>query len=248
MPRDSLGDAAPKIVDASTAHRTAKGWVYGFPELIPQQEQSKRIAKASRVANPGCYATGAIAIIRPLIEAGYITADYPLTINAISGYTGGGKAMITDYKSGKAPAFLLYGLALNHKHIPEIMAHGGLQQKPIFVPSVGAFAQGMLVCVPLQLNRLAPGGNGPTACDLDELFNAYYAEAGPQVHYHYSGQDAAYQSRKLPIDPATNSDAMDLWVFCNEAARQALLVARLDNLGKGAAGAAVQNIKLMLGI
>jgi len=239
----SLGDAAPKIVDASTAHRTSKGWVYGFPEMTPTQ--SGKIKKARRVANPGCYASGAIALIKPLIEAGFIAPDDPLTINAVSGYSGGGKAMIADYESGNGPAFQLYGLGLDHKHIPEIMAHSGLTRQPLLVPSVAAFAQGMLVSLPLQLDSLE---QPPSLSDLDELFNAYYANAGAKVHYHYNGEEAACHANKLQVDPVKGSDTMDLWVFGNEAEHQALLVARLDNLGKGAAGAAVQNIELMLGL
>lgn len=239
---DSLGDDTPRIIDASTAHRTAEGWTYGFAELEPQGSQATRIAAAQRVANPGCYATGAIALLRPLIESDWFATDFPFTINAVSGYTGGGKSMIADYESGQAPAFQLYGLGLNHKHLPEVMTHARLTRQPIFVPSVGNFPQGMLVSVPLQLSIV---DDPPTLSDIEALFAAYYSDA-PAVHF--KTEDDAYSAGKLFVDPAKDSDHIDIWLFGNEAGDQALLVARLDNLGKGAAGAAVQNLKLMLGL
>jgi len=235
---DALGDAAPRIIDASTAHRTAPNWVYGFSELKPGHADV--IRKGNRVANPGCYATGAIALIRPLLESGWFQPDEGFTINAVSGYSGGGKSMIADFEKGEAPAFHLYGLTLAHKHIPEVMAHTGLTQTPLFVPSVGNFAQGMLVSVPLQL---ATRSSPPTASDLEQLFLAFYPDAGNgQVVVH---QDAP---ATLSADRAQGDDAMHIYLFSNEAQKQMLLVAQLDNLGKGAAGAAVQNIKLMLGL
>ena len=237
---DELDKDAPKIIDASTAHRTAAGWVYGFPELAPAQKDA--IAKAERVANPGCYATGAIALLRPLIEGRLAAPSHPFTINAVSGYTGGGKTMIASYESGQAPTFVLYGLALNHKHIPEITMHSGLTQKPVFVPSVGAFPQGMIVCVPLQLTALE---NPPTLTALNELFSDYYSTS-KTVIYHSNAEQAAYSDQRLSVDPAKDNDTMEIWIFGNSADQQAVLVARLDNLGKGAAGAAVQNLKLML--
>jgi N-acetyl-gamma-glutamyl-phosphate reductase len=239
---DSLGDDTPRIIDASTAHRTAEGWTYGFAELEPQGSQATRIAAAQRVANPGCYATGAIALLRPLIESEWFATDFPFTINAVSGYTGGGKSMIADYESGQAPAFQLYGLGLNHKHLPEVMTHARLTRQPIFVPSVGNFPQGMLVSVPLHLSMIE---GETTFSDIEALFAAYYSGA-PAVHF--KTEDDAYSAGKLFVDPAKDSDHMDIWLFGNEAGDQALLVARLDNLGKGAAGAAVQNLKLMLGL
>ncbi|MGB9015425.1 MAG: N-acetyl-gamma-glutamyl-phosphate reductase, partial [Methylovirgula sp.] len=156
-----LGETGPRVLDASSAHRVAPGWVYGFPELA--DGQAEKIQSASRVSNPGCYATGAIALLRPLVDAGLLPADHPLTINAVSGYSGGGKTMIAEYQSGSAPDFELYALELEHKHVPEIMAHARLARRPIFVPSVGNFAQGMLVSVPLFLDDL-PGR--PKAADL----------------------------------------------------------------------------------
>ena len=155
---DALPGGGPVIVDASTAHRVADGWVYGFAELA--QGQADAIRTSRRIANPGCYPTGAIALIRPLVDAGLLPADYPLTVNAVSGYTGGGKKMIEAYEAGTAPVFELYGLGLTHKHLPELTKFARLERTPIFVPSVGNFPQGMVVSVPLYLDRLAgkPGG------------------------------------------------------------------------------------------
>lgn len=235
------GQAAPKIIDASTAHRTAPGWVYGFAEL--RQGQREAIQKAQRVANPGCYATGAIALIRPLVDAGVLTRDFPLCLPAVSGYSGGGRTMIEAYEQAQAPAYELYGLGLKHKHIPEIMAYTGLTRRPVFVPSVGNFAQGMLVQLPLHLDLL-PGQ--PTVADLHEVLARHYA--GSQW---VKVLDASADN-KLDAVALAGSDGMELRVFGNRDAddgfRQAVLVARLDNLGKGASGAAVQNLKLMLGL
>lgn len=241
---DELGSDAPKIIDASTAHRTSGDWVYGFAELAPGQADA--IAASARVANPGCYATGAIALIRPLIESQIAHPSHAFTINAVSGYTGGGKSMIAAYDAGTAPHFELYGLSLNHKHIPEIMKHTGLTQKPIFVPSVGAFPQGMLVCVPLQLSALP---NAPSVAAVNDALASYYNAAGTgTVIYHGHADDTEYKTQRLSIDPAKGSDQMEIWMFSNPDDHQAVLVARLDNLGKGAAGAAVQNLKLMLAL
>ncbi len=234
---EGLGSAAPKLLDASTAHRVAPGWAYGFAELAAGQ--AAKITAAPRVANPGCYATGAIALLRPLIDAGLIPPDYPLSIQGISGYSGGGKAMIADHEQAGGPAFELYGLSLNHKHIPEIMRHSGLTARPIFVPSVGHFRQGMVVMVPLHLDAL-PGR--PTAREINSVFDErYHATRLVQVRRPPVDQ-------RLQPDPISGSDLMEVYVFENEAESQAVLVARLDNLGKGAAGAAVQNIGLMLGL
>ncbi len=241
---DDLGPNAPRVIDASTAHRTDEGWVYGFPELEPQGAHAAKIVDADRVANPGCYATGAIGLIAPLIASTWFSPHFPFTINAVSGFTGGGKPMISAYAKGTAPDFELYGLSLGHKHLPEILMHAGLERSPLFVPSVGNFAQGMLVSVPIQFAFLA---SPPTLEDMDELFRAFYADAAA-VRYHQIGTDEAYRAGRLPVDPSGNADGMDIWMFSNAAQDQALLVARLDNLGKGAAGAAVQNLKLMTGL
>ena len=234
---DGLGNAAPKLLDASTAHRVHPDWTYGFPEMAPGQ--AERIASARKVANPGCYPTGAIALLRPLIDAGLLAADHPVTINAVSGYSGGGKAMIAAHQDSSGPAFELYGLGLTHKHVPETQTNSGLSRRPIFVPSVGHFRQGMLVSVPLHLDTL-PGR--PDAADLRDALAARYAEGGL-----ISVRDPD-PSGKLEPEALNDSDRLELFVFSHPAHRQAVLVARLDNLGKGAAGAAVQNLRLMLGL
>ena len=233
----TAGEKALRIIDASTAHRVAPGWVYGFPELCAGQAEAVR--QAERVANPGCYATGAIALIRPLVDAGLLPKDHPLCLPSVSGYTGGGRTMIEAYEAGSAAPFELYALGLGHKHLPEIMACTGLTRRPVFVPSVGNFPQGMLVQLPLHLDTL-PGQVG-----LKDLHDALAA--------HYAG------SRWVTVEPATadgkldavalaDTNKLELRVYGNEAYRHAVLVARLDNLGKGASGAAVQNLQLMLGL
>ena len=233
----SLGNAAPKVLDASTAHRVDPDWVYGFAEMEPGQD--KRIAQAKNVANPGCYPTGAIGLIRPLVDAGIIPKDFPITINAVSGYTGGGKSMIQAHDTDHGPAFELYGLKLEHKHVPETQLYGGLTRRPIFVPSVGHYAKGMLVSVPLHLDLL-PGR--PTGADLRDILAKRYA--GCDLVRVVSPQDDG----KLEPEALNDTDRLELSVNANERHRHVVLVARLDNLGKGASGAAVQNIGLMLGL
>jgi N-acetyl-gamma-glutamyl-phosphate reductase len=234
---DSLGNKGPRIVDASTAHRTAPGWVYGFPEMAAGQADAVRAAR--RVSNPGCYPTGAIALIRPLVEAGLLPSDWPVTVNAVSGYSGGGKSMIEAYEARTAPDFELYGLGLEHKHLPELQLHGKLARRPIFVPSVGDFRQGMLVSVPLHLDALPAK---PKAADLDAVLRKHYAGS------RLVAVETPDASGKLEPQALNGTDKLELRVYGNETHRQAVLVARLDNLGKGASGAAVQNIELMLGI
>jgi N-acetyl-gamma-glutamyl-phosphate reductase len=233
---DALGPGGPRVLDASTAHRVAPGWVYGFAELHPGH--GRAIAEARRVSNPGCYPTGAIALIRPLVEAGLLPADHPISVNAVSGYSGGGRQMIEAYEAGTAPAFELYGLGFEHKHVPELLKYAGLTRRPIFIPSVGNFRQGMLVSVPLHLDLL-PGR--PSARDL---------EAALAAHYAGTEQVAVAPGAAGRIEPEAlnDTDRMELRVFAHEAYGHAVLVARLDNLGKGASGAAVQNIRLMLGV
>ena len=238
---DSLGASSPRIIDASTAHRTAPGWVFGFPELSAEQAQAVRAAR--RVANPGCYPTGAIALLRPLVDDGILPQDHPVTINAVSGYSGGGKSMIEAYEAGKAPAFELYGLGFEHKHVPELQLHARLARRPIFVPSVANYRCGMLVSVPLHLDALPAR---PKVEDLHASLARRYA-GSPWVGV-------------VPVDPATKgfdrlepealngSNRMELRVFGSEKHRQAVLVARLDNLGKGASGAAVQSLEMLLGL
>lgn len=234
---DSLGNAAPKVLDASTAHRVDPLWEYGFPEMAAGQ--SERIASSARVANPGCYPTGAIGLIRPLVDAGIMPRDYPVTINAVSGYSGGGKSMIAAHDHDHGPAFELYALGLEHKHVPETEKYCGLTRRPIFVPSVGHFGQGMLVSVPLHLDTLS---GKPSGADLRAALAARYRDC----EYVTVVDPAA--SGKLEPEALNDTNQLELSVYANEGRRQAVLVARLDNLGKGASGAAVQNLQLMLGL
>jgi N-acetyl-gamma-glutamyl-phosphate reductase len=238
---EGMGAAAPRVIDASSAHRVAPGWTYGFPELT--QGQGDAIAKARYVSNPGCHATGAIALLRPLTAAGLIGKETPITITSVSGYTGGGKSMIEAYESGKAPAFQLYGLGLEHKHMPEIQEYSGLAQRPLFVPSVGNFAQGMLVSIPLSLDAL-PGK--PASRDLSLALEEHYRDA--QFVSVLPLAEAGGGADRLEPESLNGTNDMHLRVFANEKHRQAVLVAKFDNLGKGASGAAVQNLKLMLGL
>jgi N-acetyl-gamma-glutamyl-phosphate reductase len=237
----ATGQSGPKVIDASTAHRTAPGWVFGFPELHAGQEEAVR--QARRVANPGCYATGAIALIRPLVDAGLLPKDFALSLPAVSGYSGGGRPMIEAYEKGEAPAFELYALGLKHKHLSEIMAYTGLTRRPIFVPSVGNFRQGMLVQLPLHLDLL-PGQ--PSAQDLHDALAKHYAGS------EWVTVESATPDNKLDAVALADTNKMELRVFSNaspaDGFSHAVLVARLDNLGKGASGAAVQNLKLMLGM
>jgi N-acetyl-gamma-glutamyl-phosphate reductase len=236
-----MGAAAPKILDASTAFRVASDWTYGFPELAP--DQADKIRAARKVSNPGCYPTGAIALLRPLVDAGLLPQDYPVTVNAVSGYSGGGKSMIASFEDGTAPAFELYGLGFEHKHLPEMQLYSRLTRRPIFVPSVGNYRQGMLVSVPLQLDML-PGK--PSGADLHAALARRYA--GSKYVSVMPFENAASRSGKLEPEALNETNMLELYVFASDKHRQAVLVARLDNLGKGAAGAAVQNMRLMLGI
>jgi N-acetyl-gamma-glutamyl-phosphate reductase len=233
----STGQAGPKIIDASTAHRTAEGWVYGFPELNSTQRAA--VVQSRRVSNPGCYATCAIALIRPLVDAGLLAPDAALVLPAVSGYSGGGRTMIEAYEAGTAPLFEAYALGLQHKHLPEIMKFGRLSRRPIFVPAVGNFRQGMLVELPLHLDTL-PGR--PTAAQLEEALKKHYAGSA------WVSVEPATADGKLDALALNDTNKLELRVFANETYRHAVLVARLDNLGKGASGAAVQNLQLMLGL
>src|ERR1700729_147486 len=238
---DGLGAAAPKILDASTAFRVASDWTYGFPELAP--DQADKIRAARKVSNPGCYPTGGIALLRPLVDAGIVPKDYPITINAVSGYSGGGKSMIESFEDGSAPSFELYGLGFEHKHLPEMQLYSRLTHRPIFVPSVGNFRQGMLVSVPLQLDTL-PGK--PGGADLHAALSLRYTGSR-----HVSVMPLASEvakSGKLEPEALNDTNQLELYVFASDKYRQAVLVARLDDLGKGASGAAVQNMRLMLGL
>ena len=238
------GTNSTRIIDTSTAHRVHPGWAYGFAEMTAGQRD--KVARARLVANPGCYPTGAIGLIRPLVEAGILPADYPVSVNAVSGYTGGGKQMIAQMEDAANPEHIaaphfLYGLTLAHKHVPEMQAHGLLSRRPIFAPSVGRFAQGMIVQLPLHLSDL---NGAPSLGDLHGALAAHYA--GQSVVEVVPLADSAAVAR---IDPTAlnDTDGMRLYVFGTEGKGQANLVAVLDNLGKGASGAAVQNMDLMLG-
>lgn len=245
-----------KVIDASTAYRTAPGWTYGFPEMSTTQRDAVR--NATRVSNPGCYPTGFIGLVRPLVAAGLIPADFPLTVNAISGYSGGGKGLIAEFEDHAPPAgtddaFRAYGYTLAHKHLGEMQIHTGIAHPPVFAPSVGRYAQGMLVEVPLQLWALT---GKPSPADLHVVLEAAYAgEAFVEVA---SGSECAELQKTRAgaggyvqaLDPQAmnGTNKMRLFVFGSADGRQARLVALLDNLGKGASGAAVQSLNLMLGL
>ncbi len=233
---DAMGETAPRVIDASSAHRVAPGWTYGFPELIPAQDEL--VAKATRVTNPGCHATGAIAILRPLVDAGLLPPDTAISIGSVSGYSGGGKTMIEAYEQGRAPAFELYGLGLEHKHMPEIQMYSGLAERPIFIPSVGNFRQGMLVSVPLHLEALP---SKPALADIKAVFDRHYRG---RKHFRVF---ASTDNARLEPQALNGTNDIEIHVLANEVRRHAVVVARFDNLGKGASGAAVQNLMLMLG-
>ncbi|MBX9648315.1 MAG: N-acetyl-gamma-glutamyl-phosphate reductase [Xanthobacteraceae bacterium] len=237
---DSMGAAAPKVLDASTAFRVASDWTYGFAELTA--DQADKIRASRKVSNPGCYPTGAIALLRPLVDAGLVPSDYPITINAVSGYSGGGKTMIASFEDGTAPSFELYGLGFEHKHLPETQLYSHLTRRPIFVPSVGNYRQGMLVSVPLHLDTLPgkPDGAALQAALAKRYAGSKYVSVRPLSD--------ATKNGKLEPEALNETNMLELYVFASDKHRQAVLVARLDNLGKGASGAAVQNMRLMLGL
>jgi N-acetyl-gamma-glutamyl-phosphate reductase len=241
LPDAAVHDIAPdlrdlpcRVIDASTAHRTDPAWEFGFPEL--DAGQRGRIAAAKQVSNPGCYSTGAIALLRPLVDAGLIAPDHPVTINALSGYSGGGKAMIADFEDGRVQGGFVYATSQQHKHLPEIVSRARLGRKPIFVPQVGQFAQGMIVQVPLHLPP-----DGPAA-------------AMAALRAHYAGQhfvqvlDRAALGDRIDPQRLNGTNRMELTVDGDPETGATVLIAVLDNLGKGASGAAVQNLNLLLGL
>jgi N-acetyl-gamma-glutamyl-phosphate reductase len=237
--------AGIRVIDASTAHRTNENWVYGFPEL--RLGHADLIATARRVSNPGCYSTGAIALLKPLVAKGILSADHPVSIHAISGYSGGGRQLIERFEHADRSdridsSYYLYGLALRHKHVPEIEVHAGLQQRPLFVPSVGRFHQGMAVQIPLHLATLM---GKCSVADIRALYQEWYA--GSQFIEVMSFRDCATMEN---LDPEilNGTNALRVHVFGDDDTGHAFLVAVLDNLGKGASGAAVQNVNLMLGL
>ena len=232
-----IGDGATRVIDASTAHRVAPGWTYGFPEL--EADQAAKVAAARFVSNPGCYPTAFLALVRPLVRAGLIPADWPLSFAATSGYSGGGKAMIAEFEQGRTDtAFRAYALGLAHKHAPEMRGHAGLAHPPIFAPSVARAYSGMLGEVPLPLYALPAR---PSIAAIEACLRDAYADS-PIVRV------AAGDAAAIAIEENAGTDRMTLRVCGNDTAGQARLVATLDNLGKGAGGAAVQNLNLMAGL
>ena len=230
-----------RIIDASTAHRVNPAWVYGFPEMTSTQREA--ISKARRIANVGCYASAAIAMIRPLVDAGVLLPESALCINAISGYSGGGKTMINNMEHGKIPRYFAYALGLDHKHIPEIMHYGGLRARPIFSPMVGDFPYGMMVFLPLQLNQYT--ANAEAIVVSEALAKHYGGEKFIRVH-PLNDHEAMGGGGYLGVDDLVGTNRIDIHIFAHDDGA-CLLIARLDNLGKGAAGAAVQNLNIALG-
>ena len=232
-----------RVIDASTAHRTADGWVYGFPEY--DAGQAALIADAKRVSNPGCYALASVAMLHPLVASGIVPADWPITINAVSGYSGGGKALIRSFEDPAAPdpidtAFFVYGLSLAHKHVPEIERRSGLTRRPLFMPSVGRFHQGMIVQLPLQLGALP---SAPTPAEIHAILAGHYR--GCQF---VTVADASPSPARLDPESLNGTNELRLHVLGNAEHGQAVIAGVLDNLGKGASGQAVQNLNLMLGL
>jgi N-acetyl-gamma-glutamyl-phosphate reductase len=246
--REAVGlieNKSVRVIDASTAHRVAPGWVFGFPELDPGQYE--RIALAARVTNPGCYSTGFLALIRPLVRSGLIPGDWPLSANGISGYSGGGRPMIEEFENRNAPSFTEavarnYALTLAHKHVPEMKVHAGLTHAPVFAPTVARYYRGMIVDVPLQLWAL-PGK--PRAAELHRVLSDAY---GGRPFVEVASVEETSALNTLDAELLKNTNKMKLYVFSNEEEEQARLVAVLDNLGKGASGAAAQNLNIMLGL
>jgi N-acetyl-gamma-glutamyl-phosphate reductase len=233
-----------KVIDPSTAHRVAEGWVFGFPEL--ERNRRNELKQATRVTNPGCYSTGFLAIVRPLVRSGLLPADWPVLCNAVSGYSGGGKAMIAEFEDARAPnysreVFRTYGLTIEHKHVDEMQKHAGLTHRPLFAPSVGRFYRGMLVEIPLHLSAL-PGN--PSAKHIHAaLADSYRGE--PLIEVASLAEAAG--KKTLDAEELKNTNRLKLYVFANDARGQARVIAVLDNLGKGAAGACVQNLNVMMG-
>ncbi len=236
-----IANPGVRVVDASSAHRIAPDWTYGFPEMRP--EQAQRIAAAHRVSNPGCYPTGAIGLLRPLLQAGLLPRDYPVCIHAVSGYSGRGRASVDEHEgpgAARAPAFQLYGLGLAHKHVPEMQQQIGLAQRPLFVPAYGAYRQGIVLTVPLELRMLPPGVDGAR---LHACLERHYAKS---THVQVIPLEDAQTLSHLDPQVLNGTNDMRLGVFVNKEHGQVLLSAVFDNLGKGASGAAVQNLDLML--
>ena len=250
LPDDAARDAAAmahevgaRVIDASSAHRVADGWTYGFVELDRRIRDD--LATARQISNPGCYPTGFLALARPLVDAGLLAADARLTVPAVSGYSGGGKAMIARHESGDLPPHGAYGLALAHKHLPEMTKYAGLSTAPIFMPSVGSFYAGMLVHLPLHASMLT---RPASAADLYEVLAAHYADT--KFVRMGAAREGEPETAAMMLDASAlaGADCVELFVFANAVADQFWLTARLDNLGKGASGAAVQNMNIALGL
>jgi N-acetyl-gamma-glutamyl-phosphate reductase len=232
------------VIDASTAHRTASGWVYGFPELTRTQRAAIRGSK--RISNPGCYPTGFLALVRPLREAGVMASTQVVSVHAVSGYSGGGKKLIESYEqpgSRRPQPFGAYGLQLSHKHLPEMQSHGQLDAAPVFAPAVGTYFRGMLVHVPLHLAALAKSASG---ADLHAIYSAHFAGEPFVTVRPLNDMSALRDGQFLEPEDLNGTNQLEVFVYASDT--QALLVARLDNLGKGASGAAVQNLNLVLGL
>lgn len=237
----SIENPVVRVIDASSAHRTHPDWTYGFAQMSPQR--AEQIATAQRVSNPGCYPTGAIGLLRPLLEAGLLPRDYPTTIHAVSGYSGKGRVGVQEHEgehASAAVAFQVYGLGLAHKHIPEIQQQSGLTEPPMFVPAYGAFRQGIVLTIPLQLRLLAQGVD---AVQLHACLMQHYADMDT---VQVMSMQEAKELTHLDPQALNGTDNLRLMVFENDEPRQVLLAAVFDNLGKGAAGAAVENLGLMV--
>jgi N-acetyl-gamma-glutamyl-phosphate reductase len=229
-----------RVIDASTAFRVDPDWTYGFAEMAPGQRE--KIAASTRVSNPGCYPTGLIGLVRPLVSAGIVPAGWPVTVNAVSGYSGGGKAMIAEFEGGEADAYRAYGLTLKHKHVPEMTQHTGLERKVLFAPAVGSYRQGMLVEVPLHLSAL------PGSPSVEVVHGALVEAYAGQRFVEVASLEETEAMTGIDPEGLNGTNRMRLHVFGDRGGEQARLVALLDNLGKGASGAAVQNLNLMLGL
>ena len=237
----SIVNPAVRVIDASSAHRTESGWVYGFPEI--SAAQAERIATARRITNPGCYPTGAVALLLPLVDAGLVPADHPLTIHAVSGYSGGGRARVEVHEgpgAERAPAFQVYGLGLTHKHTPEIQKHAGLAQRPFFLPAYGAFRQGIVLTIPLLLRQL------PAATTAEAMHACLRERYEGAAHVEVMSPEEALVAQVIDPQSLNGTNQLRLGVFAAPQHGQVLLSAVFDNLGKGASGAAVQNLDLML--
>jgi N-acetyl-gamma-glutamyl-phosphate reductase len=239
-----ISNPATRVIDASTAFRVTEGWAYGFAEM--DKDQSQLIANAKRVSNPGCWPQGVIAVLRPLIVAGLLPQSHPVSVNGVSGYSGGGKSMIADYRTRgeAAPEFIPYGLSFGHKHLPEMQRYSGLYDQPLFVPAVGNFEQGMLTCVPLHLGALPAI---PTGKQLHAAIADHFA-AIPNSFVEVAALASLERTADLDPEALNGTNRLRIHVFANDAKAQVLLLAVYDNLGKGASGAAVQNMNLMLGM